>query len=131
MDFLDRLKELVEGYSFTPFVIEIGTYKEDGDSIAIVPTPSNISTRYMEKGKVYSFSFQVLVHHGNNLTAYDTINRLNNELDGTKGIVSANNSFSLISLFCTTTPNYIQETVHGTLWTALFNADIYLQGGVS
>ena len=129
MDFLERLKEHMEGQSFTPSVIEIGTYKADGDSVAIRPSPSNISSRYMAKSKIYSFGFQLLVHHANDLTAYQTLSQLFNlyDLNTNKlGIVSDDNSFALNNVRCTTTPNYVQETSHGVLWTAVFEAELYI-----
>jgi Bacteriophage minor capsid protein len=131
MDFLDRLKEYQESLSFTPSIIEIGSYKEDGNSVAIRPSPSNIGTRYMEEGKIYPFSFQMLVHHESNTFAYDVINQLTSRLDNLDpgAITSSNGSFDLVSLQCTTTPNFVQKTSYGVLWTAIYEAELYIQGG--
>ncbi|MGJ9460287.1 phage tail terminator protein [Oceanobacillus sp. CF4.6] len=131
MDFLDRLKEYQEGLPFTPSIIQIGLYKEDGNSVAIRPAPSNINERYMEEGKIYPFSFQMLVHNQSNVFAYDSLNQLTSQLDNLSNgaITSSDGSFNLISMQCTTTPNFVQKTSYGVLWTAIYNAELYIKGG--
>jgi len=131
MDFLDRLKDFMEGLPFTPSVIYIGTYNENQNSVAVRPAPSNIDERYMEEGKIYPFSFQILMHHSSNLFAYDSLEQLTSELDSldSRTITSSNGSFSLVSLQCTTTPNFVEKTSYGTLWTAIYQADLHIKGG--
>lgn len=130
MDFLNRLKDYMEGLPFTPSIVHIGLYEESGNSVAIRPTPSSIDERYMEKGKIYPFSFQVLAHHSSNMFAYDTINQLTSILDNLdSGAITSDGSFSLVSLQCTTTPNFIEKTPYGVLWQAIYQADLYIEGG--
>lgn len=131
MDFLDRLKEYLEGLSFTPATINIGLYQADGDDIAIRPSPSNISERHIDKGKIYPFAFQVLVHHKNNLTGYQTSQDLLSKLDNlaSDAIISSNNSFAMVSFHCTTSPRFVEKTSHGVLWTASYEAELYIIGG--
>lgn len=126
MDFLNRLKAHMEGLAFTPSTINIGLYNENGNSIAIRPSPSNISDRYMSKGYIYPFSFQVLVHHNKNTEAYGMIEKLRSEYENLSNgaITSGDGSFVLVSMQCTTTPNFVQKTSYGTLWTAIFNAEL-------
>lgn len=128
MDFVERLKEHMEGLSFTPSVIQIGAHNKDGDSIAIRPSPSNIDTRDMGHGKIYPFSFQVLVHNKNNHLGYTNTMKLMTEYDMPTGIniVSDDGTFVLISIRNTTTPNHVEETSYGTLWTAVFEAELYI-----
>jgi hypothetical protein len=130
MDFLDRLKEYMEGLPFTPSTVHIGTYQENGNSVAIRPAPSNIDERYMEGGKIYPFSFQILMHHQSNNFAYESLSQLTIELDNLdpRAITSRDGSFNLVSMQCTTTPNFVQKTGYGTLWTAIYQADLYLGG---
>ena len=129
LDFLDRLKEFLEGITLISTPISIGTYKENGHDVAIRPSPSNIDTRYMDKNKVYAFGFQILVHHRENVIAYREIERIRATLEdlSSDSITSNNGSFKLISMQCTTTPNYVQKTNHGALWTALFVAEIHIR----
>lgn len=126
MDFLERLKADMEGLPFTPSVVEIGQYNEDGNSVSIRPAPSNIDVRDMAKGKIYPFSFQILCHHKNNLTAYQMLRDIVHEYDLKKVITSANESYILIAIKCTTTPNFVETTNYGALWTALFEAELYI-----
>lgn len=128
IDFLNKLKNYTESLSYTPSVIHIGTYREDGNSIAIRPSPSNISERYMTKGKIYPFSFQILVHNKDNMFAYNTIDQLFSEYENLSSgaITSGNGSFSLVSMQCTTTPNFVQKTSFGVLWTAIFEAELLI-----
>lgn len=130
MDFLDRLKSHIESLSFTPSTIDIGLYQEDGDSLAIRPAPSTIDERYMERGKIYPYSFQVLSHNRNNYTAYQTTEELVSRLDNldARAIASSDGSFVLVSMQCTTTPNFVEKTSYGVLWTAMFEADLYIGG---
>ncbi|WP_077623840.1 phage tail terminator protein [Sediminibacillus massiliensis] len=128
MDFLERLKAYTEGLSYTPPTVGIGLYKEDGNSIALRPSPANISERYMEKSKIYPFSFQLLVHHRDNLEAYRMIEQLLSEYENLSNgaITSSDGSFQLVSFQCTTTPNFVQKTSYGALWTAMFEAELYI-----
>ncbi|WP_162986460.1 minor capsid protein [Virgibacillus sp. Bac332] len=114
--------------SFTPSVVGIGMYSENGNSIAIRPSPANINERYMEKSKIYPFSFQLLVHHDDNLVAYQMIEQLMSEYENLSSgaITSSDGSFNLVSFQCTTTPNFVQKTSYGVLWTALFEAELYV-----
>jgi len=130
MDFIDRLKEFMEGLPSTPSVVNIGVYSENGNSVAIRPAPSNINERYMEEGKIYPFSFQILMHNRSNAIAYDSLNQLTSTLDNlnSRAITSSDGSFSLVSMQCTTTPNFVQKTSYGVLWTAIFQADLYIKG---
>lgn len=127
MDFLDRLKDYIDGLQYTPSNTKIGLYSEDGNDIAINPSPSSIDDRYLSKDKVYPFSFQILVHHKNNFTAYQIIQELFSDLDNLVDIYSENNSFILLDIKCTTTPNFVEETSHGVLYTAIFEAELYIK----
>lgn len=130
MDFLERLKKHTEDLSYAPDTILIGAYNEDSNSIAIRPTPNSIDTRYMSKGKIYPFSFQILVHHENNLTAYTISQQLLKEYEElTTSIVSTNDSYTLLTIKCTTLPNVVEKTDFGTLWTAIYEAELYIKGG--
>lgn len=130
MDFLDRLKDKLESYAFTPQKIDIGVYQQDGNSLAIRPSPSSIDERYMERGKIYPYSFQILSHNRNNHVAYETIQELVSRLDGmdARAITSDDGSFVLVSMQCTTTPNFVQKTSYGVLWTCIFEAELYIGG---
>lgn len=130
MDFLERLIEYVEGLSFMPSNIKIGLFDENGNSVAIRPMPSSLNERYVEQSKIYQYSFQVLVHNKSNLIAYEVSQKLMSVLDMIdEGLIqSSNNSFKLVSIRCTTTPNFVQKTGYGYLWTMMFEAELFVKG---
>lgn len=130
MDFLDRLVEYLEGFSFMPSLIKIGLYDENKNSVALRPTPSTINERYIEKSKVYPYAFQVLIHNESNTVAHATSQQLLSVLDFLdEGLIqSSNNSFELLSIRCTTTPNFVQKTGYGYLWTIMFEAELFVKG---
>ncbi|NIK12872.1 phage tail terminator protein [Alkalibacillus almallahensis] len=131
MDFLNQVKAHMESLSFTPSIIQIGLYIEDGDSVAIRPSPNTIDDRYMDEGKIYPFSFQVLVHHQRNAEAYSMIEKLLSEYDNLSNgaVTSSDGSFNLVSIQCTNTPNFVQKTSFGVLWTCQFEAELHIKGG--
>lgn len=130
MDFLERLIEYMEGLSFMPSNIKIGLFDENGNSIAIRPMPSAINERYVEQSKIYPYFFQVLIHHKSNVMAYEVSQKLLSVLDMIdEGLIqSSNNSFELLSIRCTTTPNFVQKTGYGYLWTMTFEAELFIEG---
>lgn len=130
MDFLEVLKEKLESLSFTPPIINIGSYNTGKNSVAIRPTPSSIDTRFLDEGKIYPYTFQLLVHHSDNFQANTMIHLLMQELDGLGKdyLLSKNGSFQQLSIWNYTTPNHVEVTSHGDLWTALFEAELYIEG---
>lgn len=130
MDFLQMLKRKVESFSYTPPVALIGAYDTSRDSIALRPTPSDMQTRYINDDKVYPYSFQILVHHKNSMSAYDLAMKLQNEFEKSKKdfIKSDDNSFTLINISVTTTVNHVERTGYGDLWTAIFVAELIIKG---
>src|SRR5690554_2402643 len=130
MDFLERLIEYVEGLSFMPSNIKIGLFDENGNSVAIRPMSSSLNERYVEQSKIYPYSFQVLVHNKSNLMAYEVSQKLMSVLDMIdEGLIqSSNNSFKLVSIRCITTPNFVQKTGYGYLWTMTFEAELFIEG---
>lgn len=130
MDFLERLKEHIESLLYTPPIISIGMYNKDANSIALRPSPSSINHRDMGKGKVYPFNFQMLIHHENNLQAYNIGQKLLEDLEKSSDqVTSSNNSYEVITIRNTTAPNFVEETSYGSLWTLIFEAELYIKGG--
>lgn len=129
MDFLEQLKTHLESLDFTPAIINIGKYNENKYSLAIVVSPSNINDRYMEGGKIYPFSFQLLMHDKNHYTAYTNLQKLVDYLENINSSVFESDKFILISIKTTTTTNFVQETEFGALYTAIMNAELYIKGG--
>lgn len=131
MDFLHRLKEFTQNLEVTPPVIRIGSHTNTPVSVAIRPSPSAPIDRHLDRGKVYPFAFQLLVFDTNHFTCYELIQAITKEYESlsTRSIVSSDNSFSLISFQCTTVPNHVEDRNEGVLYSALFEAELYIQGG--
>lgn len=130
MDFLEQLKTKLEGLSGIPSVIEIGTYNENANSIAVVPTPGSMGSRYADKGKIYPFNFQTLVHNKSNMAAYQMTQKIMNILDnaGESFVKSKTNSFTLLNITVTTLPNMVSRTDFGSLYTAVYSAELQIKG---
>ena len=128
MDFINVLKADIESKAYTPAVVEIGTFNEDGEAVAIRVSPSNINERYMQKGKNYPFSFQLLIHYASNFQAYSVAQKLVDDYDGATHLTSSDGSYTLTSLYVTTTPNFVEKTDNGSLYTMMCEAELYIGG---
>lgn len=124
MDFLDRVLDYLEGQMGVTF--EVGVLGSNVPSYAIRQTPSTVMDRYKDKGKTYSYSFQILVKDSDQLNAIQKAHQTFNLLDAkTSGINSSDNSFTLINLECTTLPNFVEKNEHNEfMYTALFEAEL-------
>lgn len=127
MDFLDRILDYIESSVPLYDSFSVGTLK-DGNSVAVRPTPTSISTRYVEGSKIYPYGFQVLTKHKNMLTAYKAIQDVTEAIDGlTNGaITSSDGSFVFDKCEATTLPNWVEKDTQGyTIYTAIFQAELY------
>jgi Bacteriophage minor capsid protein len=128
LDFLFRLQDYLNDKLNKPILI--GVLGADSPSIAIRQTPSSVRSRYVDKGKTFEFSFQVLMKDksaSGHLNVINTMNTIFNLLDGLpKGeIVSSNDSFTFVTCECYTLPNMIEKS--GTdeyTYTAIFTAEL-------
>lgn len=130
MDFLEVLKEKLESLSFTPRIIAIGKYNQNENSMSIVPSPANIDEKYMDKGKIYPFAFDLHVHNKNNLLGYQSSQELMKLLTNANAqtFESKTGSYTLVTLGSLVTPSYVDETQYGVLWTASYEAELYIRG---
>jgi Bacteriophage minor capsid protein len=128
LDFLFRLQDYLKAKLNKPVLI--GVLGAESPSIAIRQTPSSVKERYVDKGKTFEFSFQVLMKDKSaigHLNVINTMNAIFNLLDGLpKGeIVSSSDSFTFVTCECYTLPNMIEKT--GTdeyEYTAVFTAEL-------
>lgn len=129
MDFLDRLIDYIE--LNLDVSIKVGRLDRSTASIAIRPTPSSISGRFMDQGKIREYSFQILTKNPNQQAAASKLEDMASLLEGLDGkeVKSNNNSFKLIKCEVYTLPNFVEVTDHDEyIYTALFTAE--LQGGI-
>ncbi|MFZ4452086.1 phage tail terminator protein [Salibacterium aidingense] len=128
MDFLERIKDYIEGnVSLYKTSLSVNMLKT-GNDIAIRATPGAPNDRYVT-GKTHTFQFQILTRHEVDKTAYEAVQAITTALDGlTNGAVtSSDGSFVFHTCEVYTLPNFIEETAHGeSIYAAMFEAEIYL-----
>jgi hypothetical protein len=127
MDFIFRLRDYLESNVTLNAPVAAGTLTTKPKSVAIRETPGSIPSRYIDKGKIYEFNFQVLVKDPDFVTASNTCHAINDKLDGLPNgsIVSQDGSFIFVTCQTYTTPNWVEQNEHGEhIYTALFAAEL-------
>jgi hypothetical protein len=133
MDFIYRLQDyLAKELKQTIYVGLLGT---TSPYIAIRQTPSSVTNRYVDNGKIFEFSFQVLMKDKDNAghkNVIDTMNKIVDLLEGlpSDSIKSQNGSFSFIKCECYTLPNFVEKTDQNEyIYTAIFKCELE-KGGI-
>lgn len=129
MDFLFRITEFIQNNLSLYSTIALGI-AQDGNSIAIRPTPSTPPTRYLEKSKIITYQFQILTKHSTGIMAYNTLQEINSLLDGLENgaITSNNGSFIFNKCEVYTSPNFVEKSTGGEMiFTALHQAELYIK----
>ncbi|WP_054634819.1 minor capsid protein [Thalassobacillus sp. C254] len=129
MDFLNSVKQYIEQkINLFGAPIEVGTLSA-GNSVAIRPTPATPPTKYLTGGRNYTYQFQILVQHSENRLAHDTCQAIENLIDGlTNGAInSSDGSFVFNYSDVYTTTNWVERTNDGPIYTAIFQADLYIK----
>ncbi|NPC91221.1 hypothetical protein HOO54_02865 [Bacillus sp. WMMC1349] len=129
MDFLERIKQYIETNVLFDQALNVGPLK-NGNSMSIRPTSGSQSVKSLDLGRSYTFPFQILVRHQESRTGYKTCQEIANKLDAlTNGAVTSHDgSFDFIKCDLYTTPNWVERTPDGDIYTALFQAEIYIKG---
>lgn len=128
MDFLDRMKEYMENnMPLFKKPVSVGPLNSAED-IAILPIPGTQPTKNLDMSRNYIFPFQILVRHLNQRTSYVTCQQIANKLDTlTNGAVtSGDGSFNFVKCDLYTTPNWVETTPQGHIYTAMFQAELYI-----
>ncbi len=127
MDYLDRLKEHIEGLNTFKDTIDIGLLS-DGESICLRLAPSAPPLKYLDKGNLYNFNFQVLVRHSSQITAYKTMQLIASDLDKLERgeMVSLDDSFKFMKCRTQSMPSFLERDGSGWIYTVLFSSEIYI-----
>jgi len=131
MDFLPRLKNYIVNHVNLNAPIEAGLLSKNSKSVAVRETPGQVPDRYMDKGKIYQYNFQVLVKDPNYMTASNVCNSIFQTIDGLppNSIMSEDGSFLFITCRTYVTPNFVNEDEHHSyIFSAIFEAQLQ-QGG--
>ncbi len=126
MDFLERLvKDALGGRNFYAPVVSGVT--RDGNSIAVIATPSNEIRHYYDGTYDQGFTFQVTTKHDNELTSYQTLLLITDLLKNLRDVPSTNDSYEFNGIELTTVPNIIGKDERYYYYSAMFKADLYIK----
>ncbi|NUJ19283.1 hypothetical protein FKN04_22380 [Bacillus glycinifermentans] len=128
MDFLNQIKKYIEtNIPVFKTPLSVGALL-DGDDIAIVAIPGIQPNKNLDLSRNYVFPFQILVRHAKSSISYSTCQTIADHLDTlTNGAVtSGDGSFNFVKCDLYTTPNFVERTADGDIYTAMFQAELYL-----
>lgn len=128
MDFLDRMKQYIESNMLLfKKTLTVGPLTS-GNDISILAIPSVKPSKNLDMSRNYVFAFQILVRHLDQYKSYTTCQQISDKLDTlTNGAVtSGDGSFTFVKCEVYTTPNWVEQTPEGHIYTAMFQAELYL-----
>lgn len=131
MDFLDRLMDFIEEHVTLNAELKSGKLDEEEHAITIMPTPSSMGARFMDKGKTHEYSFQVLAKDPDQVAVRRILYEITSLLDGlsNSAIKSENDSYIFVKSEVYVLPHYVETTDQGNyIYTAMFTAE--LEGGI-
>ncbi|MEM5012066.1 minor capsid protein [Niallia taxi] len=130
MDFLDRMLDKLEADVKLFTFVKRGLLAE-GNSIAVRSTPTPPNVRYLNNDKLDNYGFQFLVRHKDVLIAENTIQTIYEYLDNKQDVESQDGSFTLVKIDVSTMPNWVGMSGRNEYeYTALFQAELYINGGL-
>lgn len=131
MELLDRLMDAIEANVQLNANIQVGILSKDPKAVAIRLLPNTLRDAYMDKGRSYRISFQILVKDKEQPEAIRVINDITEFLDSltSEDIQLSDNRYKFIVCEVYTMPNFVEKTEHDEyIYTALFNAEYEMKG---
>lgn len=127
MDYLSRLKSYIEGLNTFASKVDISLLS-DGESICLRPTPSSPPLKYLDKGNLHEFNFQVLVRSSDQEIAYATQYLIASDLNKLErgDIISFDSSFKFMKCRIQSMPSFLERDGSGWIYTTLFSSEIYI-----
>lgn len=129
MELMDRLIDFIEERVALNAPIQVGILSKDPKAVCFRLTPSSFRDVYLNHGRVYQLSFQILVKDDQQSTAIRVIHNIVNVLDRLteQDIVLSNDRFIRCEVYIL--PNFVEKTEHDEyIYTALFNAEYERRG---
>ena len=126
MELLDRIIDAVTANVQLNANITVGVLSKKTKSVAIRLLPNTMRNAYMDKGRTYRLSFQVLVKDKDHQEAIRVINEITEFLDSltNEDIQLSDSRYKFIVCEVYTMPNFVEKTEHDEyIYTALFNAE--------
>ncbi|WJQ02859.1 minor capsid protein [Geobacillus stearothermophilus] len=129
MELMDRLIDFIEGQVELNAPIQVGILSQSPKAVCFRLTPGSFRDVYLNHGRVYQLSFQILVKDDQQSEAIRVIHDVVNVLDRLteKDIVLSNDRFIRCEVY--TLPSFVEKTEHDEyIYTALFNAEYERKG---
>lgn len=126
LDFLERLVGTLNNQNYYSLVVS--PILVDGNSIAVMTTPSNDYDHYYDGSYRQRYAFQVMTKHTSQMTAYQTLLNITNLLRDIMDIPSANDTYEFEGIKIKTDPNVLMKDDKYYYFSAQFTADLYIKG---
>lgn len=121
MDYIDNNIDMGEGITIKMPLLD------EKDSVAIRLLPSEPIDYIV--GSTFNKSFQILTKYTNQLKAIQVLEDITTAIHRKTNVINGD-SYKVISMECSTLPNWVETTDDGYyIYTALFNAELEYLGG--
>jgi beta-glucosidase/6-phospho-beta-glucosidase/beta-galactosidase len=131
MELLDKIIDAIEANVDLNALIKVGILINEPSAVCVRLIPSNSRIAYMDNGRVYQMSFQVLVKDPNEQEAIRVLDEITYFIDRLThdDITLTDSRFQFIQCNVYTMPNFVEKTEHDEyIYTALFNAEYEKKG---
>lgn len=131
MELLDKILDAITANVKLNAPIQVGVLSGEPSAVCARLIPSYSRVAYMDNGRVYQMSFQVLVKDSDQQEAVRVLDEITTFVDllTHDDIVLKNNRFRFIKCDVYTMPNFVEKTEHDEyIYTALFNAEYEMKG---
>lgn len=131
MELLNKIIDAITANVRLNADIQIGILSQKPKAITVRLLPNTLRDAYMDKGRAYRLSFQILVKDEDQLEAVRVINDITEFLDSLTNddILLSDSRYKFISCEVYTMPNFVEKTEHDEyIYTALFNAEYEKKG---
>lgn len=129
MELMDRLIDVIESRVALNAAVQVGILSQEPKAVCFRLTPSTFREAYLDRGRVYRMSFQILVKDNDQQNAIRVINDITHVLDRLTEQDIALTEGRFVQCEVYTLPNFVEKTEHDEyIYTALFNAEYERRG---
>jgi hypothetical protein len=131
MELLDKILDAIEANVNLNAPIQVGVLSDEPTAVCVRLIPSSPRVAYMDNGRVYQMSFQVLAKDKEEFEAIRVINDITEFLDSLANddIQLSDSRYQFITCEVYTMPNFVEKTERDEyIYTALFNAEYEMKG---
>lgn len=125
MDFLERL--VLDGIGSKYYVKAISPTLGAKQSIAVSPMPSNNYEHYFDGSYRQRYAFQILAKHEEQLTAYNTLNRIAKDLTEGALIPSQNGTYIMEDITISSDTTLVTQDEKYYIYGIQLSAALYIK----